>query len=126
MDILGGSKKTSQAESKPSAKTTTTDSTSSKLTSPSSSTLFSKSDSSQKASDTAASKPDATSPKPLSSLFTAPSGWSCPVCMVQNKDDMDKCPCCEEPKPGGGGGASKPPSQPVSSLTKTDTLVSKG
>ena len=52
-----------------------------------------------------------SSAKPLSELFKAASGWSCPTCMVQNEDKHDKCPCCETPNP------SAPASKSLSSAS---------
>ena len=46
------------------------------------------------------SKLDSSKPS-LSAMFKQTAGWSCPTCMVHNKDTQDKCPCCQEPKPGG-------------------------
>ena len=37
---------------------------------------------------------------PLSVLFASKiPKWICPTCMVENKDDVAKCPCCETNKP---------------------------
>ena len=75
------------------------------------------------ATKTQSSSLPSSSGPPLSSLFKNTSGWSCPTCMVQNKDEIEKCPCCETLKPG-----SKPSqtnsSKPISGLSKSDTLVS--
>ncbi|RVE66470.1 hypothetical protein OJAV_G00107790 [Oryzias javanicus] len=35
----------------------------------------------------------------FSNLFKAPEGWSCDVCLVQNKQSDSKCVCCSAPKP---------------------------
>ncbi|XP_024150160.1 nuclear pore complex protein Nup153 [Oryzias melastigma] len=35
----------------------------------------------------------------FSNLFKAPEGWSCDVCLVQNKQSDSKCVCCLAPKP---------------------------
>jgi nuclear pore complex protein Nup153 len=44
---------------------------------------------------------NSTTQPPLSSLFTMPAGkWECPSCMVNNNNDLNKCPCCETAKPG--------------------------
>ncbi|XP_047239452.1 nuclear pore complex protein Nup153 isoform X2 [Girardinichthys multiradiatus] len=32
-------------------------------------------------------------------LFSASAGWSCEVCLVQNKQSEIKCVCCQAPKP---------------------------
>ncbi|XP_061752704.1 nuclear pore complex protein Nup153 [Nerophis ophidion] len=45
----------------------------------------------------------------LSDLFKAPAGWSCDVCMVQNKTTDTKCVCCAAARPG-----SSPPCEPTS------------
>lgn len=47
-----------------------------------------------------------SSQPPLSSLFKAKAGWSCPTCMVQNDDTMSKCPCCETSRPSGAADAA--------------------
>ncbi|KAF8979278.1 hypothetical protein BGZ46_005629 [Entomortierella lignicola] len=61
--------------------------------------------------------------------------WKCPTCDVYNKNDLNKCPCCETAKPGGSTGASatapavpslfafKPP---TSTGTSTPAPSSKG
>ncbi|XP_061902773.1 nuclear pore complex protein Nup153-like isoform X1 [Entelurus aequoreus] len=45
----------------------------------------------------------------LSDLFKAPAGWSCDVCLVQNKPTETKCVCCAAARPG-----SSPPCEPTS------------
>ncbi|XP_077991083.1 nuclear pore complex protein Nup153-like [Glandiceps talaboti] len=35
-----------------------------------------------------------------SQLKSASESWECPGCLVQNKVDVTKCPCCGESKPG--------------------------
>lgn len=37
---------------------------------------------------------------PLSKLFKQ-SGWNCDVCLINNKDDVNKCVACQTPRPGG-------------------------
>ncbi|XP_070840775.1 nuclear pore complex protein Nup153 isoform X1 [Chaetodon trifascialis] len=39
-------------------------------------------------------------------LFKAPSGWSCDVCMVQNKLSDTKCVCCMAPQPNSSSSKS--------------------
>ncbi|XP_045157450.2 LOW QUALITY PROTEIN: nuclear pore complex protein Nup153-like [Mercenaria mercenaria] len=39
-------------------------------------------------------------PPPLSAVFKQ-SGWSCDVCLINNKDEAGKCVACQSPKPGG-------------------------
>ncbi|XP_040044567.2 nuclear pore complex protein Nup153 isoform X1 [Gasterosteus aculeatus] len=39
------------------------------------------------------------SSKGFSDVFKAPPGWSCDVCMVQNKPSETKCACCMAPQP---------------------------
>jgi hypothetical protein len=37
---------------------------------------------------------------PLSEIFKK-TGWSCDVCLINNKDADSKCVACQTPKPGG-------------------------
>jgi len=80
MDILGGS-----GFGKPSTGTSESGSLFGKTSA--SSSLFGKSSSSSE------------TPPPLSAVFKA-SGWNCDVCLVNNKDSVDKCVACQTPKPG--------------------------
>jgi hypothetical protein len=41
-----------------------------------------------------------TSAPPLSEIFKK-TGWSCEVCLINNKDADSKCVACQTPKPGG-------------------------
>ena len=45
------------------------------------------------------STPLSTAP-PLSELFKK-TGWSCDVCLINNKDADSKCVACQTPKPAG-------------------------
>ncbi|XP_019728115.1 nuclear pore complex protein Nup153 [Hippocampus comes] len=47
-------------------------------------------------SSTASSTSSSTA---LSDFFKAPAGWSCNVCLVQNKPSDTKCVCCMAPQP---------------------------
>ncbi|XP_037549641.1 nuclear pore complex protein Nup153 [Nematolebias whitei] len=62
-------------------------------------------------------------------LFKAPAGWSCDVCLVQNKQSDTKCVCCMAPKPSSSpkSTGSKPlptTSVGVESSTSTTTTTS--
>lgn len=41
-----------------------------------------------------------TYPPPIA-IKPAESSWECPTCMIRNKDSLQKCAACEEPKPPG-------------------------
>ena len=41
-----------------------------------------------------------TTAPPLSELFKK-TGWSCDVCLINNKDADSKCVACQTPKPAG-------------------------
>lgn len=57
-------------------------------------------------SDTVKEAPKMPVPPSLTSggfsfgAFAAPAGWSCSVCLVNNKSDANKCIACETDKPG--------------------------
>ncbi|KAM7373187.1 hypothetical protein PAMP_008060 [Pampus punctatissimus] len=40
-------------------------------------------------------------------LFKAPAGWSCDVCLVQNKPSDTKCVCCMTPQPSSSSSKSR-------------------
>ncbi|XP_067469150.1 nuclear pore complex protein Nup153 isoform X2 [Thunnus thynnus] len=40
-------------------------------------------------------------------LFKAPAGWSCDVCLVQNKSSDTKCVCCMNPQPSSSSSKSR-------------------
>ncbi|KAJ3342517.1 hypothetical protein HDU83_006063 [Entophlyctis luteolus] len=48
-----------------------------------------------------------SAPNALASFATAPSGWTCDVCLVGNTVDKSKCVACESPKPGAEPAAVK-------------------
>ncbi|KAL6099775.1 nup153 [Pungitius sinensis] len=50
-------------------------------------------------SSAAAATTTSLSSKGFSDVFKAPPGWSCDVCMVQNKPSETKCACCMAPQP---------------------------
>lgn len=86
MDILGGAKK-----------------------SPSSAVAFASQSGTKE--QTATDSGTAQLPQPdLSTLFKK-SGWTCDVCLVNNKEEVDKCVACMSPKPG-------PPAPKGESLNK--------
>lgn len=71
MDILGGGPKSSPSVSQSAEKVSATESSSAQP----------------------AKQPD------LSTLFKK-SGWTCDVCLVNNKEELEKCAACQSPKPG--------------------------
>uniref|UniRef100_A0A3P9K9V7 Nuclear pore complex protein Nup153 n=1 Tax=Oryzias latipes TaxID=8090 RepID=A0A3P9K9V7_ORYLA len=50
-------------------------------------------------SSTTTASSSSSSSTGFSNLFKAPEGWSCDVCLVQNKQSNLKCVCCMAPKP---------------------------
>ncbi|XP_030002964.1 nuclear pore complex protein Nup153 isoform X3 [Sphaeramia orbicularis] len=63
----------------------------------------------------------------FSDLFKPPAGWSCDVCLVQNKASDSKCVCCMSPQPNSASTksadskASAPPSIGLDSSSTTTT-----
>ena len=63
----------------------------------------------------------------------APGSWECPTCMVTNKPEQNKCPCCETLKPdvstssvtSGSSSVSTTTGQPSSSQPPLHVLFSK-
>ena len=73
----------------------------------------------------------ASSSKPLSlaEQFKSTSGdWTCDACCVDNTPDVNKCVCCDAPKPGGSQPPQTKPLFGQTSITKSDgnvTVASK-
>ncbi|KAL4237068.1 hypothetical protein ACF0H5_005452 [Mactra antiquata] len=60
---------------------------------------------------------------PLSEIFKS-SGWSCDICLVNNKADATKCAACQTPKPSTSSKAAPAKPESVSVAPKSD-LFSK-
>ncbi|XP_054462264.1 nuclear pore complex protein Nup153 [Anoplopoma fimbria] len=50
----------------------------------------------------------------FSDVFKAPPGWSCDVCLVQNKSSDTKCVCCMAPQPSSSKSMDSKPSMATS------------
>ncbi|CAK6949428.1 nuclear pore complex protein Nup153 isoform X2 [Scomber scombrus] len=48
-------------------------------------------------------------------LFKPPAGWSCDVCLVQNKPSDTKCVCCMSPQPSSSSSSKPKDSKPTAS-----------
>lgn len=66
---------------------------------PKSSPSSSVSQSAQKVNTTESSSAQPAKQPDLSTLFKK-SGWTCDVCLVNNKEELEKCAACQSPKPG--------------------------
>ncbi|KAM7384268.1 hypothetical protein PAMA_011556 [Pampus argenteus] len=58
-------------------------------------------------STTSTTTPSLSSSTGFGDLFKAPAGWSCDVCLVQNKASDTKCVCCMAPQPSSSSSKSR-------------------